>query len=765
MRSILRLAVITTPVLSALLLLGCGGGGDADPAQSLQAATTAPTTPAADDLMAANVAVHAADTYIVADDPPADGDVAADQPTMRALAVSGSSSGEGAIALTVRARGVVAGGLWPSMEVRVNGAIVGKLDVTSTQFADYLFNLSALAAGDKVDVVHTNGGTVGDARRDLFVAHLQSGASMLVPYAPDVVLDRGAGAKAFDGLDTMPGQGNLIWSAALRFTWPASPASNAALASLNDASRFLQQATFGPTPAEVVRLSKMTKTAWLNEQVAMPYKPEFVPYVEAKYKLGDEYRPWAPKYSTLWLGQRFMAGAATGPDQLRKRMAYALHQILMVSQTDTNLWQHARAYAQYLDTLHQHALGNYRNLLEDMALSPAMGIYLSHMRNRKEDPVTGRLPDENFAREIMQLFTIGLQELNLDGTPKLGADGQPIETYSNDDVMALGKVFTGWSWALPDSELTDYNFRFGKIDLISAAKDQRIDLQRMKAYPSQHSSAEKALFAGKPQAVLIPANSSAQVSLKMALDALFNHPNVGPFISRQLIQHLVTSTPSPAYVARVAAVFNDNGSGVRGDLKAVARTILIDSEARQANLAQFGKLREPILRATHWMRAFEATSSNGEYSLSYDLDALGQRPLYAPTVFGYYRPGYVPPNSKLSAASLNAPEMQIVSESNTAQWVNRAEFMAGSGLGWNGAEREISSNYAAQVALVASGKVDALVQNLNLMLFSGRMSAALQQQILDAVGGVAGNTPASHQNRARVAVFVALSSPEYLVQR
>ncbi len=246
--------------------------------------------------------------------------------------------------------------------------------------------------------------------------------------------------------------------------------------------------------------------------------------------------------------------------------------------------------------------------------------------------------------------------------------------------MAMAKVFTGWSWAFPDAQLTENNFRWGSPDY-TAAGDTRIDLQRMKAYPGQHSTAEKRLFAGKANAVTIPAGTGAQDSLRIALDALFKHPNVGPFIGRQLIQRLVTSNPSPAYVARVAAVFNNNGQGVRGDLGAVVRAILLDAEARQTPAADFGKLREPVLRVTHWMRAFGATSATGEFMMAYELDSQSQRALHAPSVFGYFRPGYVPPNSALSATGATAPELQIVNESSTADWVNLAENMAGSGHG------------------------------------------------------------------------------------
>jgi uncharacterized protein (DUF1800 family) len=402
--------------------------------------------------------------------------------------------------------------------------------------------------------------------------------------------------------------------------------------------------------------------------------------------------------------------------------------------------------------------------MEEMALSPVMGIYLSHLRNRKENAATGLLPDENFARELMQLFSIGLHELNPDGTAKLGANGKPIETYGNADVMALARVFTGWSWGFPDTQLTEQNFRWGSPGL-KVATDQKIDLNRMKPYPGQHSTAEKRLFAGKPWASTLAANGSAEADLKQALDALFKHPNVGPFIGRQLIQRLVTSHPSPAYVARVAAAFNDNGQGVRGDLSAVLRAILLDTEARSAPAPDFGKVREPVLRVAHWMRAFGAKSVTGDYLVNWDLDSVLQPALRAPSVFGYFRPGYVPPNTRLADTGATAPEFQIVSEPTTASWVNTAETMSGTGLGWTGSARDVASTLAPQVALLSAGNLDGLVQNLNLLLFAGRMSPALRLALLEAVAGVNGSDAASHLNRARVAVFIALSSPEYLVQR
>jgi uncharacterized protein (DUF1800 family) len=666
--------------------------------------------------------------------------------------------------LTVRARGTLAGNVGPQMVVRVDGSPVATIEVRSAQMNDHVVAAPALRAGSKVDIAFTNDARLDGQDRNLFVAYALSGAVTVMPTAPAVVFDAGAGAQAYDGVDTGPGRGELYGNGALRFTWPGAPAADPALAARQAASRFLQQASFGPRPTDITGLLNLDYDAWLSAQMALPYKADFVNHVQAKYNLGDAYRPKGAQYNGQWITQRFWATAATSPDQLRKRVAFALHHVFMVSQADSGLYEHQRAYANYLDKLNQHAFGNFRTLIEEVALSPVTGIYLSHMRNRKEDPTTGRLPDENFARELMQLYTIGLHQLATDGTPQLDAMGKPVETYGNADVMALAKVFTGWSWAFPDGQLTEQNFLWGKPDY-ATANDQRIDLLKMKPYPGLSSTAEARLFAGRPGAVVIPGNTTPQARVKLALDALFQHPNVGPFIGRQLIQQLVTSHPSPAYVGRVAARFNDNGSGVRGDMAAVVRAILLDPEARAAATATSGKLREPVLRVAHWMRSFDARSASGEFQLPWELDRLSQRPWFAPSVFGYFRPGYVPPNTAFSATGATAPEFQLVNETTTAAWVNLAASMAGSGLGSHGSGRDVASTLSPQVALVSAGNVDGLLQNIDLLLFDGRMSRALRLDLLDAVTSVTGNDAASHLNRARVAVYLALSSSEYLVQR
>ncbi len=375
----------------------------------------------------------------------------------------------------------------------------------------------------------------------------------------------------------------------------------------------------------------------------------------------------SPGQNFNWLQDSFWQQALAAPDQLRQRVKFALSQILVVSAENGTIASLADSHASYVDLLGEHAFGNYRQLLEAVATHPAMGIYLSHLRNRKGDPVTGRVPDENFAREVMQLFSIGLLELNQDGTPRL-VNGAPVETYTNADTSGIARVFTGWSWAAPTT--TDQAFNGST----TATYPDR-NVRPMQPYPQFHETGAKT-FLG----VTIPPNTSAQASMKIAMDTLFNHPNLCPFIGRQLVQRLVTSNPSPAYVGRVAAACANNGSGVRGDMKAIIRAILLDAEARDAAKItdpQWGKVREPVLRLSNWARCFNATSASGNWTIR-GLDSpstsLGQQPLRPPSVFNFYRPGYTPPNTAIATAGLVAPEFQIVGETSVVGYVN---FMQG----------------------------------------------------------------------------------------
>lgn len=524
-----------------------------------------------------------------------------------------------------------------------------------------------------------------------------------------------------------------------------------------DASRLLTQATFGPTDGDIEIVLSKGYAAWLDGQLAARSSSHLL-YVDNRIAQIRLTNPTANPsanhfYESFWLY------AANSPAQLRERMKFALSQIFVISLSDGSI--DVRGAASYYDMLGDNAFGNYRTLLEQVALHPMMGVYLTHIANQKEDAATGRLPDENFAREIMQLMSIGVHELNSDGTVRLGADGQPIPTYTPADISNLAKVLTGLSWyaATP----TNSTFRGG-----GRTGDSYV--RPMIAYPAFHSTSAKTFLGAT-----IPAGSTdAMAELRTALDVIAGHPNVAPFMCRQLIQRLVTSNPTPGYVGRCSAVWNNNGSGVRGDLAAVVRRILLDREARDAGLADtpsYGKVREPIVRMANWMRAFGATSVSGNYLLNSTsaTTSLGQSALAAPSVFNFYRPGYVPPNTRAGAQNLTVPEFQIVSEVTVAGYANTMQAAIGNGIGTGS---DVRSTYAREV--VIAHDANALADRMNRMLLNGRMSSALRARIVESVNGVTiptanGSNQATidtaRLNRSRLAVYMTMVSPEYLVQR
>ena len=524
-----------------------------------------------------------------------------------------------------------------------------------------------------------------------------------------------------------------------------------------DASRFLGQATFGPRMTDIDAVSAAGYEAWIDSQFAKPqsfHLPPVTAYLNtlpAESQRGQTAFQWS-----IW------KNFSTGDDALRQRVAFALSEIYVVSLNSNIAFSYPRGPANYLDALGTHALGNYRNLIEAVTYSPMMGLYLSHLRNQKENASTGSVPDENYAREVMQLLTIGLYELNQDGTQRLDVLGKPIETYGNTDVTSLAKVFTGLSWAGADTSNTRFS---GGGTPVDADKE----IKPMQAYNQYHSISQKQ-FLG----VTIPATGIADTNadVRIALDTLFNHPNVGPFIGKQLIQHLVSSNPSPAYVSRVAVVFNNNGSGVRGDMKAVIKAILLDPEARAAPVSTStrGKVREPIVRLVHWMRAFNARSTDGRFLYGTTSDPatqLGQSPMYAPSVFNFFRPGYIPPNSRVGAIGLTAPEMQITNEISMVGYLNYIRGVINAGIGTRGANNsfDIQADYTAELAL--ANNADLLVDRVNLLLTGGALSSATRTLIRNAVASVAigtANPNADSRNRVNLAIFLTMATPEYLFQ-
>ena len=509
---------------------------------------------------------------------------------------------------------------------------------------------------------------------------------------------------------------------------------------LTDAARFLRQASWGGTSNEIKDLAATGQQGWLNAQFNAPQGQSLTRWLIEK-GFNDASVSSNVNGDGGWV-QSIWWKLFSATDLFRQRAALALSELFVVSHLGLPFSWRNFAIANYWEILEANALGNFRTLLENVTLSSAMGTYLNMKGNQKYDAKTGRSPDENYAREVMQLFTIGLYQLNIDGTLQLDAQGKPIESYDNADIQGLARVFTGWNTATgtdATGELANAAYRHGLPMMLTA---------------SLHSPEEKK-FLG----VTIPAGTAGIESLRIALDTLFQHNNTAPFIAKQLIQRLVTSNPSPAYVARVAKLFVNNGKGVRGDMKAVWTAILMDTEARLANPpASFGKLSEPMIRLLQWGHTFRATSTDGAWTLGYtDAEtSLGQMPMRSPSVFNFFRPGYVPPNTLAAAQNLVAPEFQILTEPTVVGYIN---YMAGT---VNNA-RNIKADYSTEKALATDPT--ALVAHLNLCLASGALTSTSQSLIVNAITSISAATETGLLNRIYAAVLMVMSSTDYLIQR
>ena len=525
---------------------------------------------------------------------------------------------------------------------------------------------------------------------------------------------------------------------------PSVPTPPLGPISSQDAARFLTQSSFGVTPLELSRVQQLRFEAYLNAQFNAPVTPH-VAYLIASERPGQH----LDTRSTM---ESFWQKAVTGDDQLRQRVVFALSEIFVVSDASGMGVDQPYALSSYLDVLQNDAFGNFRDLLKDVTLNPAMGVYLSMRQNDREDARTGRIPNENYAREVNQLFSIGLYQLHPDGTLVLDANGQPIPTYDQSTIIGFAHVFTGWNFGSIRTNENNWRDYFESWDNNS----HQTWIVPMQPWENHHSQASKKLLNG----ITLPAGQSARRDLEMAIDNIFNHPNVGPFICRQLIQRLVMSNPSPGYVYRVASVFNDNGQGVRGDMKAVIRAILLDYEARSPesiNQQGYGKQREPVLRLSALLRAFNGHGANGRFQL-WNLEspiwALGQNPLRAPNVFNFFEPSYAPPGA-ISAAGLTSPEFkitddtQIIGSTNTSSWM-----IYGDGI--NGVTLDLSN-----LLPLANNPAD-LVDNLNLLLMSGQMSPAMRNIIVSTVNQV----PASDSGwRVKMAIHLIVTSPQFAIQK
>ncbi len=513
--------------------------------------------------------------------------------------------------------------------------------------------------------------------------------------------------------------------------------------SLSRASRLMSQATFGMDYQNIRLAASQTPVQWINEQFIQP-ATYLTPLVSQWETINAGQPEDEPVIDPYFLSRfAWWNVAIKAEDVLRQRVAFALSQIFVVSDEMDELGDLPQSISNYYDMLLRNSFGNFRDLLLDVTLSPTMGLYLSHLANAKSDITAGRFPDENYARELMQLFSIGLYKLNRDGSQKLDSKGNAIATYSNADIREFARIFTGLMARGPfagdafDGDFDPYEFEFDKP---------------MYMVEVQHEQGAKQLLDG----VNVPAGQTGMQDIEAAIDNLFNHPNVGPFISLRLIQRLVTSNPSPQYISRVAAAFANNGQGIRGDMKAVIKSILLDQEAGRHS----GKIREPALRYLSVLRQFHARATSGTFSeYGYELQTkAGQHPLSSPSVFNFYMPGFSPAGL-LQSSGLKSPEMQITTD-NTIIGISNLVY------------QQIideypmdSHEYFGEVKLDLEHEIDlavdvnALINHLDLLLTYNTLTPTTRKIIHDSIIQLDDN-----EDRVRLALYLILISPDYVAQ-
>jgi uncharacterized protein (DUF1800 family) len=493
-------------------------------------------------------------------------------------------------------------------------------------------------------------------------------------------------------------------------------------------SRLLDQASWGPTLADIAHVQSVGLQGWINEQFAAPQTQ--IPQPPATL-------PTYCSTSVACAQQSFFQNALHGPDQLRQRVAFALSQIFVISAVEI---PRGDAMASYFNMLSKDAFTNYLTIMKDVTLSGGMGTYLNMVNSDKPNTTAGQIANENYARELMQLFTLGTARLNPDGTPILDINGQTIQPYSEAQVQAFAKVFTGWTYARSDGATPAF------------PNNTQFFLAPMVPLDAHHDLSAKTLLN-----TTLPAGQSAQQDLDGALNDIFNHPNAGPFVARQLILHLVSSNPSPAYIGRVSAVFNNNGSGVRGDMKAVIQAILMDSEARRGDNPATadpgdGHLREPVLYITNLLRGLIVQTSDPNSFASglqqFGLN-MGQRVMYSPSVFNYFSPDYVIPGT-----TTFGPEFQLLTTASTIVRQNFVDSVVRNVLG-GGVQIDLTS-----LQNLASNPQQ-LVDTLDAIFTHGALPSSTDKAaIISAINAVPASNP---QARARLAVYLFTSSSQYQV--
>ena len=519
-------------------------------------------------------------------------------------------------------------------------------------------------------------------------------------------------------------------------------------------SRFLAQASFGASMEEIERVEALGPEVWVDEQLGMPASLHAEEMVRLRAAFGDTTNDDTAQ-SPIFRQLAWWSRSLEAPDVLRQRVAMALSEIFVISENVDLLFVSPESVASYYDLLLEHAFGTYEELLLAVTLHPAMGVYLSHLNNDRSDPARGRFPDENYAREVMQLFSIGLFELAPDGSLRRDADGAIIPTYGNAQITEFAKIFTGLGLQGPGA---DFGLPFGDRSL------------PMVMYEAHHEPGAKTLLDG----FVVPAGQTGMQDIEDAIAHLAAHPNVGPFIARRLIQRLVKSNPSPAYLERVAAVFDDDGQGARGNLGAVVRAILLDEEARRdPSQDEAGRLREPFLRWVALLRAFDARAPSDEFLIEgTGVGALvGQHPMASPSVFNFFQPDFSP-NGEIQEAGLVAPEFQITTDASVLWIANLAtyflffdpafyydESLFRAGTITND-EIGLALDLSDEIAIASDP--DALLDRLDLILTYGTLSDQARATIRTAIMDPAVSDP---ELRVRMAIHLFLLSPDYGVVR
>jgi uncharacterized protein (DUF1800 family) len=537
------------------------------------------------------------------------------------------------------------------------------------------------------------------------LARLQCDAWAAAAFAASALL---AGCGGGDTFSSVSGTQQPQTAAALLAPAPVTEAA---------AIRFLEQATFGPTPTDIAHLQSIGYDAWLAEQFALAVTA--LPTASDKTSL-----------QTVQTG--FFKNALTAPDQLRQRVAFALSQVMVVSDRKID---NRMGIVNYETVLLNDVFTTYRKLIEDVSLSPGMGTYLDMANNVKSDPDAGTNPNENYGREVLQLFSVGLNKLNADGTPILDGSGKPVPTYTQETVEGFAHVFTGWTYPSTSKRASR------GTGLNSPAYTGPMVVRE--AY---HQDGTKQLLDG-----VIISQSGTATELHAAMDNIAQHPNVGPFFGTRLIQALVKSNPSPAYVQRVAAAFANNGSGVSGDMKAVIRAVLLDPEARAGDTlaagAGDGKLREPVLYMTRLLRAFPAKyTGQGQ---PYYAQSMKQDVYDAPSVFNFYPPSYKP-----QGYALFGPEFKILDSPALASRLDFAWDFTNGGL-----PGRVQPSFAGLITAAADNST--LIATLDRSLLHGTMPDGLKSNIAGALTASGGGA----QERAMLALYLVAASPAFNIQK